>query len=85
MSSNQDILFEEILPKNTKTQTETAQLGIMIGFTILPALFILISVISIKFFPLDGPEWNEQKLQLKKTHDEKEKTYLTHLKEQGLL
>jgi len=68
-----------------QTQTETAQLGIMIGFTILPALFILISVIAIKFFPLDGPEWNEQKLQLKKIHEEKERAYLAYLKEQGVI
>ena len=69
----------------SQTQTENAQLGIMIGFTILPAIFILISLIAIKFFPLDGLEWNEQKLKLKKTHDEKEKAYLAYLKEHGAI
>jgi len=68
----------------SQTQTETAQFGIMIGFTILPAIFIL-SLIAIKFFPLDGPEWNEQKLQLKKIHEEKERAYLAYLKEQGVI
>ncbi len=69
----------------SQNQTETAQFGIMIGFTILPAIFILISLIAIKFFPLDGPEWNEQKLQLKKIHEEKERAYLAYLKEQGVI
>jgi GPH family glycoside/pentoside/hexuronide:cation symporter len=69
----------------TQTQTESAQLGIMIGFMILPALFILISALAIKFFPLDGTEWIQQKIELKKTHDEKENAYLTYLKEQGVL
>jgi GPH family glycoside/pentoside/hexuronide:cation symporter len=69
----------------SETQTATAELGIMIGFAILPAIFILISVVAIKFFPLDGPEWTKQKVELKKTHDEKEKAYLKHLKEKGVL
>ncbi len=69
----------------SQTQTETAQLGIMIGFTILPAIFILVSIIAIKFFPLDGDEWHKQKLELKKIHDEKEKAYLAYLKEQGAI
>lgn len=67
----------------SQTQTETAQLGIMIGFTILPAIFIFISALAIKFFPLHGPEWNEQKVKLKKIHNEKEAAYLKHLKEKG--
>jgi GPH family glycoside/pentoside/hexuronide:cation symporter len=71
--------------RTSSTQTETAQLGIMIGFTILPALFILISAIAIKFFPLDGSEWKQQKIDLKKIHDEKERAYLSYLKEQGVL
>ena len=69
----------------TQTQTESAQLGIMIGFMILPALFILISALAIKLFPLDGTEWIQQKIELKKTHDEKENAYLAYLKEQGVL
>jgi len=54
-------------------------------FDVILLLFILISLIAIKFFPLDGPEWNEQKLQLKKIHEEKERAYLAYLKEQGVI
>ena len=66
----------------SQAQTESAQMGIMIGFTIIPAIFILISALAMKFFPLDGPDWNKQKAELKKIHEEKEKEYLEYLKKQ---
>ena len=66
----------------SQAQTESAQMGIMIGFTIVPAIFILISALAMKFFPLDGPDWNKQKVELKKIHEEKEKEYLEYLKKQ---
>jgi len=65
------------------TQTPTAQLGIMIGFTIIPAIFILLAALFIKFFPLSGPKWKEQKLEIQRIHVEKEKAYLEHLKQEG--
>ncbi len=64
-------------------QTPDAQLGIMIGFTIIPAVLILIAALVIKFFPLSGPKWKEQKLELQRIHAEKEKAYLEHLKKEG--
>jgi len=69
----------------SQAQTESAQMGIMIGFTIVPAIFILISALAMKFFPLDGPDWNKQKVELKKIHEEKEKEYLEYLKKQNKL
>lgn len=69
----------------SQAQTESAQMGIMIGFTIIPAIFILISALAMKFFPLDGPDWNKQKVELKKIHEEKEKEYLEYLKEHNKL
>ena len=69
----------------SQAQTESAQLGIMIGFTIVPAIFILISALAMKFFPLDGPDWNKQKVELKKIHEEKEKEYLEYLKKHNKL
>ncbi|MBA7592870.1 hypothetical protein ES708_35069 [subsurface metagenome] len=65
------------------TQTPDAQLGIMIGFTIIPAVLILIAALVIKFFPLSGPKWKEQKMELQRIHAEKEKAYLEHLKKEG--
>ncbi len=64
----------------SQTQTKTAQMGIMLGFTIIPAIFILFSALAMIFFPLDGPEWDKQKAELKKIHDKKEKTYLEYLR-----
>jgi len=69
----------------SQAQTESAQMGIMIGFTIVPAIFILISALAMKFFPLDGPDWVKQKVGLKKIHEEKEKEYLEYLKKHNKL
>ena len=69
----------------SQAQTESAQMGIMIGFTIVPAIFILISALAMKFFSLDGPDWNKQKVELKKIHEEKEKEYLEYLKKHNNL
>ena len=67
----------------TATQTPNAQLGIMIGFTIIPAVLILLAALVIKFFPLSGPKWKEQKIELQRIHAEKEKSYIEHLKKEG--
>lgn len=66
-------------------QPDSAILGIMIGFTIIPAIFIFLSALIMKFYTLDGSEWTEQKLKLQGIHEKKEKEYLQHLKEQGKL
>ncbi|MBD3339863.1 MAG: MFS transporter [Candidatus Lokiarchaeota archaeon] len=68
-----------------QTQSPSAQLGIMIGFTIIPAIFIIISALVVKFFPLYGPEWEEKKVELKKIHERKEKEYISNLKEEGII
>lgn len=57
-------------------------LGVMVAFTIIPAILILISAIFIKFFPLSGPEWNKKKEELHKIHQEKEKLYLEKIRNQ---
>ncbi|MFO8017559.1 MAG: MFS transporter [Promethearchaeia archaeon] len=63
------------------TQTESAQFGIMLGFTIIPAVFILISAIAMNFFPLKGEKWQKEKEKLAKIHKRKEREYLKQLKE----
>ena len=62
-----------------------AQLGIMLGFTLIPAVFILFSAFMMRYFPLGGEDWQEKNEKLQKEHREKEKKYLRHLKEQGKL
>ncbi|MFW9945761.1 MAG: MFS transporter, partial [Candidatus Odinarchaeota archaeon] len=57
-------------------------LGVMVAFTIVPAIFILLSALCIKFFPLSGPEWSKKKEELHKIHQEKEKAYLEKIRSQ---
>ncbi|TFG28699.1 MAG: MFS transporter [Promethearchaeota archaeon] len=69
--------------QNIQTQSFNAKLGIMIAFTLIPAAFVLFSSIVMFFYPLDGPEWNKQKLNLGRIHEEKEKNYIQYLREHG--
>jgi GPH family glycoside/pentoside/hexuronide:cation symporter len=70
---------------NSAIQTESAIFGIMLGFTIIPAVFVLFGALVMKFYPLDGSKWEAQKLELKKIHEQKEKEYLEYLKKQEKL
>jgi len=62
-------------------QPNSALLGIMIGFTLVPAFFLFISALVMKFFPLDGPEWDAKKIELKIIHDQKEIAFFEYFKE----
>ena len=68
--------------QTSNTQSFEAKLGIMIGLTIVPAIFLIISAIVMLFYPLDGPEWDKKKKEIIKIHEEKEKAYVQRLKEQ---
>lgn len=63
-------------------QEESAKLGIMIAFTLIPAILILISAFFIRYFPLSGPEWSKKKEELHQIHVEKEKAYLDQMRNQ---
>ena len=71
--------------EGVESQSESAITGIMIGFTLIPAVFVFLSALIMKFYTLDGPEWTEQKIKLQQLHEQKEKEYIQHLKEQGKL
>jgi len=66
---------------NQTTQTSSAQMGIMIGFSLIPAIFLIFSSIVMLFYPLDGPEWLAQKAELIKIHEKKEIDYLKYLED----
>jgi GPH family glycoside/pentoside/hexuronide:cation symporter len=57
-------------------------LGVMVAFTIVPAVLILLSALFIKFFPLSGPDWRKKKEELHRIHQEKEKSYLEKIRSQ---
>jgi GPH family glycoside/pentoside/hexuronide:cation symporter len=62
-------------------QTNSAKLGIMIAITVIPALSLFIGAFIMKFYPLQGSDWESKKLEIVKIHAEKEKAFLEYLKE----
>ncbi|MFO8019039.1 MAG: MFS transporter [Promethearchaeia archaeon] len=66
--------------EKSNIQSDEALLGIMVGFTILPAIFLLVSALIMSFFPLEGPEWEQKKLKIAKMHKVKQKEYKSYLK-----
>ncbi|HEY0088040.1 MAG TPA: MFS transporter [Candidatus Lokiarchaeia archaeon] len=67
----------------SNTQSFGAKVGIMMIMTVIPAIFLALSVIIMLFYPLDGPEWDKKKNQLIKLHENKEKIYIQCLKGQN--
>ena len=59
--------------------------GVILAFTLVPAILISIAAVIINFFPLEGDKWREKKKKLHKTHKQKEKEFIDHLKESGKL
>ncbi|MFX0052289.1 MAG: MFS transporter [Candidatus Hermodarchaeota archaeon] len=65
-------------------QTNSAVLGIQLGYTLVPAVFFIISaIILLKWYKLDGKEWIVKKAELGKIHLQKEKEYIDHLQREG--
>lgn len=64
-----------------ETQSFSAQLGIMIGFALIPSMFLILGAIAMFFYPLDGPEWLAKKAQMIKIHEKKELDYLKYVEE----
>ncbi|MFW9951549.1 MAG: MFS transporter, partial [Candidatus Thorarchaeota archaeon] len=60
-------------------QDDIAIIGIMIAFCIVPAILLLFTAITLRWYPLDGPEWLQKKNQIMKIHEEKEREYLEFL------
>jgi GPH family glycoside/pentoside/hexuronide:cation symporter len=57
-------------------QPFSAKLGIMIAIFVVPAIIASLTTIVMKFYKLDGPDWDKQKVNLEKIHREKEKLFL---------
>ncbi|MFX1288444.1 MAG: MFS transporter, partial [Promethearchaeota archaeon] len=64
-------------------QTPSAQLGIMVGFSLIPAIFLIFGAIVMLFYPLDGPQWLAQKAEIIKIHEKKELDYLKYIEEKS--
>lgn len=68
-----------------QSQSDMALIGIMFAICIIPAIGLAISFIAMKWYPLDGPEWNEKKKYLMDLHAQKEREYVQTLAEEGKL
>jgi GPH family glycoside/pentoside/hexuronide:cation symporter len=66
------------------TQSDSAILGIQIGFALIPAVcFIIGAVILWKWYTLDGEDWIAKKAELGKVHLQKEQEYISRLRREG--
>ena len=65
------------------TQTPQAQFGIILGFTLVPAICLILSALALKWYKLDGPEWFEKKKKLNAIHLQKEQEYIAELQKEG--
>ncbi|MFX0023729.1 MAG: MFS transporter, partial [Candidatus Hermodarchaeota archaeon] len=57
------------------TQTFSAQLGILAGFSLIPSIFLIISALVMFLYPLDGLQWQIQKKEIIEIHKKKEFEY----------
>ena len=60
-------------------QNELAKTGILVILGIIPACLLLLSALTMRLYPLDGPEWIEKKKFIIDLHEQKEKEYLQSL------
>ncbi|MFW9997319.1 MAG: MFS transporter [Candidatus Odinarchaeota archaeon] len=70
---------------NTKNvQADSAIFGIQLGYTLIPAVFFIISAIALlKWYKLDGKKWRAKKSELGKVHLQKEREYIERLQREG--
>jgi len=59
--------------------------GVILAFTLVPIVCLIIGIIALRWYPLDGEDWRKQKLELQKIHIAKEKEYIEFLKKQGII
>ena len=50
-------------------QSATAKHGILVAWMAIPALLLIISAIGMKFYPLHGKGWDDQKASLARRHE----------------
>lgn len=68
--------------EGAQIQSENALNGLLIAFALIPAVFLFLALISLKFFPLDGEKWEKKKSKIFALHQKKEKEYLKTINEE---
>lgn len=74
--------YDEMI-KDPALQPLSVATGVIIAFTLIPALCLIIGIITLRWYKLDGPEWQEQKKKLQEIHVNKELDFIEHLKKEG--
>jgi GPH family glycoside/pentoside/hexuronide:cation symporter len=60
-------------------QPESVSFGVLLAFTIVPICSLIVGILALMKFPLDGEEWQDQKHRLQEIHNKKEREYLAYL------
>ncbi len=68
---------------NPMDQPSSVSTGVFLAFTIIPIVCLIIGILVLKWYPLEGKEWMEQKRKLQEIHQKKEADYIEHLKKEG--
>lgn len=61
-------------------QNPSVSQGVLIAFTVFPIICLIITALSLKWYKLEGKEWQEQKKKLQLIHIQKEKEFIESLK-----
>ncbi|MHA1148694.1 MAG: MFS transporter [Promethearchaeota archaeon] len=72
-------------PPIPSDQALSVATGVIVAFTLIPIICLIIGIIALIFYPLEGEEWVKQKRKLQEIHIQKEKDYIEHLKKEGKL
>jgi len=66
------------------TQPDSAVFGIQLGYTLIPAIFLIISALTFwRWYKLDGKDWIAKKVELGKIRMQKEREYIKRLEREG--
>ena len=57
-------------------QSASAEAGIVRAWFLMPAILLLACAVILRWYPLDGPDWEQIKSHLTVVHREKERAYL---------
>ncbi len=64
-------------------QPPSVSIGIVLAFTLIPIVCLIIGILALNWYPLEGKEWMEQKRKLQEIHMKKEADYVEYLKKEG--
>ncbi|MHA2392090.1 MAG: hypothetical protein ACXAEX_08965, partial [Promethearchaeota archaeon] len=51
----------------------------MLGFALIPSIFLIVGALTMFSYSLDGPDWLVQKEEIIKIHVKKEEEYIEYL------